>query len=756
VPSLSATDPLQAALASRITGFLASSRRPSATEEQIHRAAGGAAHEIVTALGALEEAGEVVRLPRHRWALPERSGLLTGRVKVERSGRALVILDVPDAPLVVERNALRPAMDGDRVLVEPQRYARGGLYHARIHRVLERARKVVVGVASPIAKGRLLPVDERIGPYVIVLTDDSEPAPPKHAVAATIVEYPSAHRDLLVRVERVLGEIGKLETEIRAACLLRGIEEEFSDEAQAEADAWREPSDADVEGRRDLREELTVTVDPVDAKDHDDAVSIVETDDGWTLTVSIADVSHYVRPGTALDDEAYERSTSVYFPGRSIPMLPERLSGDLASLHPGVDRLAVSAFLEIDRKGRVRGTDFSRSVIHSRASLTYEQVQAVLDADGFVPRSTAEPEDGDAGDAVAADAEDAAEASAGAAASAPEAVVADIEGAVPEPLADDPARIGGDVRAAIAAMARCADALHARRMQRGAVDMDLPESSIELDATGEVRTIRRRARRFAHRLVEEFMLAANEAVAERIDKSGRGFLYRIHERPDDDALTQLAARVRALGLRLDREGGVVEPRVFQKLLDEAAGRPEARQINNMVLRTMTRARYSADKEIHFGLASRCYTHFTSPIRRYPDIVAHRALLELLARAPESATTEQLRPAAEHTSDRERRAMDAERDVAAAAGVLYMARHVGKRLGGIVSGVDRYGYWVELDVAFVEGFVHVGKLREYFDWVPERLELQSRVSSAVIHIGQRTRVRVVSVDLAARRIELEPA
>lgn len=261
------------------------------------------------------------------------------------------------------------------------------------------------------------------------------------------------------------------------------------------------------------------------------------------------------------------------------------------------------------------------------------------------------------------------------------------------------------------------------------------------------------------------MLAANEAVAERIDAAGGAFLYRIHERPDDDALAQLATRVRTLGLRLEREGGLVAPMVFQRLLADAAGRPEARRVNMMVLRTMTRARYSAEKEIHFGLASRCYTHFTSPIRRYPDIVAHRALLAVEIRGAGTPAgrrrellpgAEALRPVAEHTSSRERRAMDAERDIAAAAGVLYMARHVGRRLDGTVSGVDRWGFWVEFDIAFVEGFVHIGKLREYFDYVVERMELQSRVSSAVIHIGQRVKVRVVSVDLAARRIELEPA
>jgi len=640
-----------------------------------------------------------VLMPQRRWALAERSGMLTGRIKVERSGRALVILDVPEAPLVIERGSLRPAMDGDRVLVEELRYARSGLQQARIHRVLERGRTTIVGVAAPGEKRRLLPTDERLGPYLVLLDENSDPAPPGMAVAATVVEYPTSYRDIVVRVDRVLGEVGKLATEIESACVLRGITEAFADEVNAEAEAFSEPRASELEGRTDLRPALTLTVDPADAKDHDDAVSIEARDGGgWKLTVSIADVSHYVRPGTKLDNEAYERSTSVYFPGRAAPMLPERLSGDLASLHAGVDRLAVSVFLEIDKTGQVHGASFARSVIHSVASLTYEQVQAVLDQE--------------AGTVLG---------------------------------------ISGPVRGALVEMGRCADALHRRRLLRGAIDMNLPEAVVELDATGEVRGIARRPRRFSHRLVEEFMLAANEAVAERIDHSGSAFLYRIHERPSDEAISELAGRVRALGLRLLHDGGRTSPVTFQKLLADAEGRAETRQINSMVLRTMTRARYSADKEIHFGLASPCYTHFTSPIRRYPDILAHRALLQTA-----TVPGPDLSAAAAHTSERERRAMEAERDVVAAAGVLYMARHVGRRLDGTVSGVDRWGYWVEFDVAFVEGFVHVGKLREYFDHVPERMELQSRVSSAVIHIGQRVRVRVVSVDLASRNIELEPA
>ncbi|HYB99730.1 MAG TPA: VacB/RNase II family 3'-5' exoribonuclease [Candidatus Limnocylindrales bacterium] len=722
---------MRSSLEDRVLQALQNAKRSAATIEQLKRSIGSSQRELERAVSVLERDGEIVRLPRKRIALAERSGLLTGRVKINRAGGALVILDVPDAPLAIDRSNLRPAMDRDRVLVEPTPFSRGGLYRAKIHRIVERGRTTILGVAAPKAPGRLLPMDERIGPYLVLLAPDSPPAPPGQVVSARIVEYPASHRDITVRVEEVLGEVGKLETEIRSICLTLGIEKEFSDAAIAEAEAFAEPTEADVEGRIDLRGTLTMTVDPVDAKDHDDAMSLEVSERGYRLIISIADVSHYVRPGTQLDMEAYERSTSVYFPGQSVPMLPERLSGDLASLHPGVDRLAVSAFLDIDLKGRVRGATFARTVIHSVASLTYEAVQSVLDTEGFVPSKEARAEK--------------------------------LE--VPPQVENELARgISAEVRKNLVEMARLADLLRHRRYLRGAIDMDLPEAVVELDERGDVRNIHKRPRLFAHRLVEEFMLAANEAVAERIDRAGAPFLYRIHEAPDEDAIDQLVTRLKPLGLRLEHDGAVVEPKMFQQLLEQADKTDAALQLNKMVLRTMKQARYSAEKAIHFGLASQCYTHFTSPIRRYPDIVAHRALLAVEAAAQRSSpdpiaavpSHEALPPVATHTSQRERRAMEAERDIASAAGVLYMERFLGRRVTGTVSGVDKYGYWVELDVAFVEGFVHIGRLREYFDFVSERMELQSRVSDAVIRIGQKVKVRVAALDLAARRIELEPA
>ncbi len=716
-------DPEIPRLSRRILEILRGAKRPRFSIERLAKAVGASAAELDRALAELEEAGEIVRGPKKRVALIDRAGLVSGRVHAGRRGRAVVVPDVPDRPLSLSRGAMRPALDGDRVLCEESPYSQRGLRGARIVRVIERVRKTVVGVVSEQEPRRLLPVDSRIGEYVVTLAEDSEGANPGEVVVADIAAYPTGYTDIVVRVARVLGPIGKLATEIRAVCHSVGIPREFSEEVLAEAEAlagepdapdaqttegrraFTPPSPHEVSGREDLRDTLTFTIDPADAKDHDDAVAIEETDDGFRLTVSIADVAHYVRPGTAIDREAFERGNSTYFPGECVPMLPERISGDLASLHAGIDRLAVSVFLDIDASGRVTATRFARTLIRSMADLTYERVQAALDG--------------------AAD-------------------------------HDVPANLVGSLDT----MARCAAVLLERRMARGAIDLDLRELAVEVDERGEPVAIAARERLFAHRIIEELMLAANEAVARRLEATSTPFLYRVHERPDVEAGLKLAGQLRAVGMRM-REGIDVEPEALQAVLRECAEHAEAAtlipHVNLLVLRSMTKAHYSADKDMHFGLASSCYTHFTSPIRRYPDLVVHRALVATIDAAVAALPGQPaLRPVAEQCSERERRSMDAERDVVRAAGVLLAAPHVGRTFAGTVTGVARWGYHVELDGINVEGFCHVGRLDEHYEFVRERLELISRTSSACIRIGDRVDVVISAVDLADRSIELEPA
>jgi ribonuclease R len=654
--------------------------------------------DLEDAIDELIAAGRVVRARKGRIGLAERMGLVTGTVRVGRRGRGVVIPDRPDVPIGLGRGAVRPAMHGDRVLVEVEPYTRRGLQRGTIKEILERRQSHIIGVVHGDTDGEQLvvPSNARFGDPARI-TDSPQEAQPGNVVRAEIIEYPTSYRSALVRVESVLGQSGTLVTEIESVRMSLGIDDEFSREALAEADATAAPSDTLIGDRLDLRDQPTVTIDPADARDFDDAVSIRHTDDGYRLTVSIADVSYYVRPDTALDREAADRATSVYFPGRCIPMLPERISGDLASLRPDADRFAISVLIDIDATGRVHGCEFARSIINSDHRLTYEQAEQCLDGD---------------------------------------------EDVAPGPLV----RLLWD----------CASMLLSQRMRRGAIDLDIPDASPDLDPDGEPLTIRRRERLRAHRLVEECMLVANEAVASHLERNDAAFLYRIHERPDDDDISSLATRLGSLGLRLPHDGMELKPKSLQAVVTKSRAKPFERLVHVMVLRSMTQARYDPHKQIHFGLASDCYTHFTSPIRRYPDLVVHRALCKLIERNDDVLPTRDgLSPIGVHCSERERRAMEGERETVRVAGILVMQTRVGESFDAMVTGIDRHGFFVGLDDPFVEGFVPLAKMPQYYEYIADRLELCSRSSSDRIRIGDPIRVRLVSCDLAERRMELEP-
>lgn len=671
--------------------------------EKLTAKAPGTRHDIEGVIDHLVHDGRVVRTKKGRVALAERLGVVAGTVRIGPRGRAVVIPDEPDAPISLG-HAVRPAMNGDRVLVDVDPYRRRGLYSGRIREVLERRAKVLVGAVTARGDGApvLVPTDARSG-YIATLTEDSPVPAPGRVVSARIIEYPTSYRDPIVCIEEDLGAAGTLPTEIETVCRTRGIDTEFPADVEGECSKLHEPDATDFEGRTDVRESLTFTIDPEDARDHDDAVSIERTDDGWRLTVSIADVSHYVRPGSATDAEAYQRANSVYFPGRCVPMLPERVSSDLASLVPETDRLAVSVVLNIGRDGTVKGAAFHRSVIRSDHRLAYEQAQSLLDGKG--------------------------------------------------------AGLGADVAAALVAMADCAAAIGRQRLARGAIDLDIPEPRVELGEEGLPLRIVRRPRLTTHRIIEEFMIATNEAVARFLESKSVAFLYRIHERPDEESVMSLVARLSPLGLRLSRDGADLAPSAIAAVIEHARELPIARLVNLMVLRSMKQARYSAARDIHFGLASTAYAHFTSPIRRYPDLVVHRALcatVGVVTAHAAAAPTATLEPVAAHCSQRERRAMEAERDINRAAAILLMQKHVGDTFDGEVTGVERYGFFVELSDMFVEGFVPVARLDEYYDYVAERMELQSRTSERTVRIGDRLRVRVEAAELAERRLEFAPA
>jgi ribonuclease R len=471
---------------------------------------------------------------------------------------------------------------------------------------------------------------------------------------------------------------------------------EFPDEVEAEAAALhaRGITAAELEGREDLRELLVFTIDPADAKDHDDALSIRALEDGtWEVGVHIADVSHYVRPGTALDLEALARGTSIYLVDRVIPMLPHALSSDLCSLRPGEDRLALSVLLTLDGEARVQRHRLVRAVIRSRHKLAYEQAQAVLDGG---------------------------------------------------------ARIDVETDTALGQLVALSRALRRDRQERGSLDFDLPEARVILGSAGEPTDIQRVPRLESHRLIEDFMLLANETVARQGSAARAPFLYRIHEKPDEGRLEQLREFAGTLGYRL----GKGTPRDLQRLLVQAAGRPDEALLATVVLRSMKQARYSEQNAGHFGLAAHHYTHFTSPIRRYPDLVVHRLSGQrFIDRESGGPGNEALAEIARHSSERERVAVSAERDSVELKKVEFMQRHLGEEFDGTIGGVKAFGFFVLLDAFFVEGLVHVSSLADdYYLFLEDQYALVGENSRRRFRLGDRVRVRVAAVNLEERQID----
>jgi ribonuclease R len=509
----------------------------------------------------------------------------------------------------------------------------------------------------------------------------------------------------------VLGWPDDPEVEVQSAIRRFDLPHVFGKDALAEADSVPETVSAtDLKGRVDLRSMPTVTIDGETARDFDDAVSLRREGANCRLWVSIADVSNYVKTGSALDRDAYLRGTSVYFPDRCLPMLPERLSNGICSLNPNVDRLTMTAEMLFDATGNMLESRFYPSVIKSTARLTYTIVkQIVVDSD---------------------------------------------------PEATDKHR---PLVPMLMEMKGLALALMAMRRQRGSIDFDLPEPEIIIGLTGQTEGIIRAERNLAHQLIEQFMLAANEAVAAYVTDRNIPFLYRVHENPDPAKLINFQEFVYGFGYEFALVEDRVNPADLQRLLAQAEGKPEERMLNYALLRCMKQARYAAENLGHFGLASRCYCHFTSPIRRYPDLVVHRILRAALATGEHSGdkraekqlamATERLGEIGEHTSKRERVAMEAERDVVELKKVQFMQRHLGEDFDGFITGVTAFGFFVELEELFVEGLVHITTLDDdLYTFVEKQHSLIGRRTKRVFRIGDKTRVTVAAVIPATRRIE----
>ena len=562
--------------------------------KEIRKGFGKPAREtVLDALKELIHERKVIRLHKNHYALAKAASVVSGVVQGHPDGFGFVVPDQKGMEdIYLSRREMRRVMHGDRVLVRPEK-KRHGDSQGHVVEVLERGQRRIVGVVQTDGDRTLVvPMDPRIAPAIPLAAP--APVPDGQVAAVEMTRYGGGYTPPEARLQRLLGSPDDPEVQAQAVIFRYGWPEEFSEEARQEAASHgASVGHGNLDGRRDLRALTTFTVDGETARDFDDAVSIERTgDNGCRLYVSIADVAHYVPRGSALDGEAYARGTSVYFPDRALPMLPPALSTGICSLKPGTDRLARTALLEINRKGAVERTEIFRSVIRSDARLTYTEVGRIL-----VDRD-------------------------------------------PSVIATHPALIES-----LRVMEELTHLLMERRRVRGSLDFELPETEIVLDADNMPTDIRRAERTIAHRMIEEFMIAANEAVAGLL--RGRKFpcVYRVHEGPDEDTLDAIGPFLSTLGYPLHRSGEKVSSVEIQRVLEACRGKPEERVLNRMLLRSMKQATYDPGNVGHFGLASHAYLHFTSPIRRYPDLMVHRLLDQAVngneARCPDTGGARRL-------------------------------------------------------------------------------------------------------------------
>ena len=645
------------------------------------------------ALKAAEAEGSLVRDARGRFVTPEKLGLVRGTVQGSERGFGFLLREDGGEDLFIPRHGMHGARHGDTVYAAVVGGERGD--EARVHAVLARGMKELTGTYYREKKGGFIEPDERRFADKVRIAGGAR-AVTGEKVLVRITAYPDG-RAPEGEIVRVLGRSGDLRVEEGALIASAGLPEAFPPRALAEAE--KAASERVIPGmRRDFREEPIVTIDGDDSRDFDDAVALSRTGEGYFLGVHIADVSHYVRRGGETDKEAYERGTSVYFPDRVLPMLPESLSNGACSLNEGEDRYTLSCLIRLDGQGRVLGSELVRGVIRSCARMTYNRVNAILAGDAALREQYA-------------------------------------------PLVP-----------MFELMRELAEKLTARRQTRGCVDLDVKEAHITLGEDGEVR-LDARERGVSERIIEEFMILANEAVAEFAAGYELPFVYRIHEQPTEEKAAAFKTYLRELGINARFQPENVRPADYAKVLEQLEGKPLRGVVNNVMLRSMAKAKYSPENCGHFGLASKCYCHFTSPIRRYPDLIVHRvvcAVLEGKAAEAEKLFGSFVPNAAAHCSARERRADEAERNVDELYKVWYMRGHLGEEFEGVISGVTSFGIFVQLENT-AEGLVRVEQLPgEGYVFSEERYALES--AQHAFRLGDAVRVTVAGCDLAARKCE----
>ena len=633
-------------------------------------------------------------------------GVFSGNAR----GFGFVAIEGQEEDVFIPADRTGGALHGDRVQIVIDSEGRGGRPEGTVVRILEHANETLVGIYEKgKGYGFVIPENQRISKDIFIPQGCSQGAVSGHKVMVKIRDFGEKKGKKPEGViTEILGHIHDPGVDILSIVRAYNLPEDFPGAVknqlkqvpdEVKKDSWA--------GRKDLRDLPTVTIDGEEAKDLDDAISIERAGDGYRLGVHIADVSHYVQEHTPLDEEAFKRGTSVYLVDRVIPMLPHKLSNGICSLNEGEDRLALSCLMEIDSQGNVTGHEIAETVIRSDRRMTYTAVNAIVtDHD---PQVTAEY---------------------------------------------------AEFAEMFLLMKELADILRKKRHARGSIDFDFPESKIVLDEKGKPLEIKAYERNAATRIIEDFMLLANETVAEDYFWQELPFLYRTHDKPDEDRMKRLGTFINNFGYVLRMPGGQVYPKEIQKLLDKVEGTPEELLISRLTLRSMKQAKYTTENTGHFGLAARYYTHFTSPIRRYPDLQIHRIIKESLhggLTGKRISHYEKILPqVAVQTSALERRADEAERETDKLKKVQYMERFIGQEFEGVISGVTSWGFYVELPNT-VEGLVHISELRDdYYVFLEERYELSGEMTGKTYKLGQTIRVQLTGCDRFSKTIDFIPA
>lgn len=666
--------------------------------------------ELVKALVALEEKGLIVRTRSDRYGIPEKMNLIKGKISAHAKGFAFLLPeDTSLSDVFIPPNELNTAMNGDIVMVRLNSQSSGSRQEGTVIRILERANQRVVGTYTETRNfGFVIPDDKKITSDIFIPKNGKNGAAEGHKVVVKLTSYPEGRMNAEGEIETILGHKNDPGIDILSVIHKHGLPGEFPADAMEQASSTPDTIDEkDLKDRRDLRDQVIVTIDGADAKDLDDAVTVTKLDDGsYKLGVHIADVSHYVTENSPIDKEALERGTSVYLVDRVIPMIPHRLSNGICSLNPKVDRLTLSCEMTINSQGQVTEHEIFQSVIKTTERMTYSDVNKILVDDDEELKQKYEP------------------------------LV---------PMFKD--------------MERLAQILRDKRMDRGAVDFDFKEAKVLVDDEGAVKDVVIRERSVAEKLIEEFMLVANETVAEHFHWMNVPFIYRIHEEPNAEKLQKFLEFVTTFGYVVKGTAGNIHPRALQSILDAVRDRPEETVISTVMLRSMKQAKYDPQSLGHFGLSTEFYTHFTSPIRRYPDLIVHRLIRTYLINgkvdeATQEKWAERLPDIAEHTSSMERRAVDAERETDDLKKAEYMLDKIGEEFDGMISSVTNFGMFVELPNT-IEGLVHVSFMTDdYYRFDEQHFAMIGERTGNVFRIGDEITVKVVDVNKDERNIDFE--